>query len=754
MTRAITALLSRVAVGTRITAGFGVILIFVAAISLFALQRVDGIGDTVDELVRSGTADSAMADVRAALVGADRAVEHFLRTRSNEDHEAAKRALVSLEASLAAADKHAATTKLLAGGIGPIKDGIASYRRSFDTLAGLMEQLAAGVTKTESVGAKIGLFTSGILTASANAPDLQGLLAPYRLPSAVEAMRVSVMRYTMSQSGRDAGGATMAVQDALTVAEAAAAELSHNGTRVKALVETVKAGILDDQATVAQLVATTKELQAQQARLASTSSDVEGAIRKISNGLAEARAAQGVRTAAAADDAWSILIAAGLAAMLAGAALAWVLSRSVSVPVTAMTRRMNSLAAGELEAPIPGEGHRDEIGQMAHAVAIFRDAAVEKEALAEEAAHQRASADAERARNEAERAAVAEQQASVVADLAAGLAQLAEGDLTGRLRAFPDDYKTLETDFNAAITKLQRTISVIAGSGRGIHTGTGEISQAADDLSRRTEQQAASLEETAAALDEITATVRKTAEGARHARETVLATKSDAESSGKVVQRAVAAMEAIEQSASQISQIIGVIDEIAFQTNLLALNAGVEAARAGDAGRGFAVVASEVRALAQRSAQAAKEIKSLISTSSAQVGTGVELVGETGRALTRIAAQVNEITGIVGEIAASAQEQATALAEVNTAINQMDQVTQQNSAMVEETTAASHSLAQEAEALTSLIGQFRVGAQTSAVPPTRARPAPAQAVARTAAPMSRGNTALARSPEPAGWEEF
>ncbi len=240
-------------------------------------------------------------------------------------------------------------------------------------------------------------------------------------------------------------------------------------------------------------------------------------------------------------------------------------------------------------------------------------------------------------------------------------------------------------------------------------SGTQEISTASNDLSRRTEQQASSLEETAAALDEITATVKKAAEGATHARKVVAGTKVDAEKSGEVVRKAVEAMGGIEKSSQQISQIIGVIDEIAFQTNLLALNAGVEAARAGDAGRGFAVVASEVRALAQRSAEAAKEIKGLISTSTTQVGQGVQLVAETGKSLERIMAKVAEINTVVSEIAAGAQEQATGLQQVNTAVNEMDKVTQQNAAMAEEATAAGRSLAQEAEQLTGLVGQFQLG---------------------------------------------
>ena len=297
-----------------------------------------------------------------------------------------------------------------------------------------------------------------------------------------------------------------------------------------------------------------------------------------------------------------------------------------------------------------------------------------------------------------------------VNEIGAGLARLAENNLELRIeRSFGPSFEKLRTDFNQSLDKLSSTLVQISESTDAIQSGTREISTASDDLSRRTEQQAASLEETAAALDEITATVKKSAEGASHAREVVAAADGDAKRSTVVVRQAVEAMDAIAKSAQQISQIIGVIDEIAFQTNLLALNAGVEAARAGDAGRGFAVVASEVRALAQRSAEAAKEIKGLISASTTQVDHGVKLVAETGKSLERIMTQVTEINDVVGEIAAGAKEQATALDEVNSAINQMDQATQQNAAMVEESTAASHSLSQETTQLSGLIGQFKVG---------------------------------------------
>jgi methyl-accepting chemotaxis protein len=337
-----------------------------------------------------------------------------------------------------------------------------------------------------------------------------------------------------------------------------------------------------------------------------------------------------------------IVVAFAIAA--AGVGAMWATARGISAPIARMTEAMRRLAGGDLSTEIPGAGRSDEIGGMAAAVKVFKDAAAEKGDLETEAATARRSADSERGRVEAERAAVAERQAEVVDGLASSLAQLAAGDLTCSLeRAFAPEYERLRVDFNASLAALEQSMGAVSANTQAIRSGAGEISAASDDLSQRTEQQASSLEETAAALEEITATVKKTAEGAKHARDVVSTAKADAEKSANVVREAMAAMTGIDKSSKQISQIIGVIDEIAFQTNLLALNAGVEAARAGDAGRGFAVVASEVRALAQRSAEAAKEIKGLISASTAQVDQGVRLVTQTGEALGRIVAQVVEI---------------------------------------------------------------------------------------------------------------
>lgn len=435
-----------------------------------------------------------------------------------------------------------------------------------------------------------------------------------------------------------------------------------------------------------------------------------------------------------------ILIAFSLAVVVA-ALVAWssVMIKSIRSPLAAMTAVMSVLRSGKNgHVEIPGTERGDEIGMMARTLVALRTAEAEHaevtrraelaHADAMRAADVRRAEDAQQAETQRLREAQ-EHEAARAAELrkaesegkrlvndtiGAALERVARGDLSARIAVeLPVEFAKLKSDFNNAIAQLEQTVAAVKSGSDSIRAGSLEIAQASDDLSGRTESQAASLEETTAALQTITTTVRKTADNAGIARDLVATAKIEAEMSGSVVQKAIETMTAIERASREIKQIIGVIDEIAFQTNLLALNAGIEAARAGDAGRGFAVVASEVRALAQRSADAAKQIQALISSSTAQVDQGVMFVGQTGTALGRIIASVAEINSAIAEMATSAKDQSVGLHQVNIAIGEMDQMTQQNAAMVEQTTAATRTLSDRTDELMRLVGRFKTAGNTN-----------------------------------------
>jgi methyl-accepting chemotaxis protein len=426
------------------------------------------------------------------------------------------------------------------------------------------------------------------------------------------------------------------------------------------------------------------------------------------------------------------------------------IARGMASALKAMTTAMSELAAGNFDVVLPGLGRADEIGDIAAAVEAFKHKAIEKAHLEAEADVQRRQLEADeaarrqRAEQEleakaaAERAKLAEEQAQVVGLLAAGLKSLSAGDLTFRLdEDFPETSQQIKDDFNNALAELLEIINSIAASTREVANAALEISTSTTDLSQRTEEQAASLEQTSAAMEEIATTVKKNAENAQQANESASKARDVANRGSHVVAKAVEAMAQIEGSSGKISDIIGVIDEIARQTNLLALNAAVEAARAGEAGRGFAVVATAVRSLAQRSAQAAKDIKNLITNSNGQVQGGVELVNQAGAALIEIVESTKSVAEIVREIAAASGEQAIGLGQVNKALTQMDEVTQQNSALVEENAATAKTLEHQSTAMNERMGFFQLqradetnNSRPSAnLMPLRSAPAPRQRLA-------------------------
>ncbi|WP_342358643.1 methyl-accepting chemotaxis protein [Terrarubrum flagellatum] len=445
-------------------------------------------------------------------------------------------------------------------------------------------------------------------------------------------------------------------------------------------------------------------------------------------------------------------------------------------PLKDLTATMSRLAQGDLSAEIRVDGSRNEVGQITRAAQAFKDHVTEKAREEAEAALVRQQEDTDRqakaARVEADaqekvhaqQRRAAEEQAQVMQALGEGLRSLSAGDLTFRLSAqVPADYEPIKADFNAMVERIAEAMAAITASTREVSNASGEISASTTDLSQRTEEQAASLEQTSASMEEIAATVRKNAENAQTANQSANGAREVAERGGAVVATAVDAMARIEESSRKISDIIGVIDEIARQTNLLALNAAVEAARAGEAGRGFAVVASEVRSLAQRSSQAAKDIKELIVSSGGQVKDGVNLVNRAGAALSEIMESIKGVTAIVADIASASAEQSIGIAEVNKALQQMDEATQQNSALVEENAATAKTLESQAQAMNERVSYFRVEsvARPSAAPAQKRSPAQAKAApaARPAAasrgPVARMQASVATAfANEADWQEF
>lgn len=415
-----------------------------------------------------------------------------------------------------------------------------------------------------------------------------------------------------------------------------------------------------------------------------------------------------VINAQASEMVWTVGISALLVLGVAAIVMA-LFSSAVLGPIPQLAKTARTLAEGDFDANIPYLAHRNELGELAKSLEVFRQSAIEKQEIEHQSTEARSATDKERQKNEATKLQQEKDIQTAVDEIGTALSRLSQGDLSVNIQGpFTDGLEKLRTDFNQAVQRMSATMTELRNEAFEIKSGTEEMRTSADDLARRTEHQASSLEQTSAALEEITATVRNASERAEEASKMATEAEGSTVNSRKVVANAVEAMSRIKTASGEITKIINVIDEIAFQTNLLALNAGVEAARAGEAGKGFAVVAQEVRELAQRSATAAKDIKALITKSGEEVEGGVRLVNETGEALKGISDHVHNINDQMHSIATSSREQTIGLGEINTAMTQMDSVTQQNAAMVEEATAVMHILATGSEKLANLIGQFKL----------------------------------------------
>ena len=700
-------ILPHLKITTRLFAGFGALVVLGAAVAVYAVVQLSGVRAEVDRMQSLATnvqhvlESSRLLEVQRRAefeysIGADPKI-------LNDSREAQGKTLQLL--AEAAANATSAGQRLA---LGAIAEALRAHEQTVKTFVDLTDQVVVEKQKLVSDSENLVVATSKIADQARSSNDIALWNAAGDVERSILLVRVSQWRNSATTEKKGMMNFRRAADTAIAAVNSldriASDELKKRIPPLRAALDTYVETF--NRSFAGRLTMSSLINDEMRPQIASILQQLQAVSEPIKSEFA-ASAQYGDATLSQTSLIQEVL---ALLVLLVGVTLAILIGRSIAGPIGRMTEAMRRLAHGDLTAEVPGLARKDEVGSMAQAVNIFKANGLKVKTAETEAIALRRDAESERIRNESEKTREAAQDQAAVLAMTAGLEALADGNLSYQIvQQLSPKTQRLKDNFNATAARLRDTLTTVAAAIASMRTGTGEIGRSADDLSKRTEQQAANLKQTAAALHTITATVRKTAQSVIQARQVVETAKTAAESSGDVVRRAVDAMNGIEKSSVQISQIIGVINEIALQTNLLALNAGVEAARAGDAGLGFAVVAAEVRALAQRSSDAAQEIKTLIFSSTAQVEQGVDLVGATGKALWSIVAQVTEINGIVGEIAASAQDQATSLDQVNTAIKEMDQITQQNAAMVAQSTEASHALWHETDDLSRLISQFRVG---------------------------------------------
>lgn len=696
------ATLSSTSIRARIVAGFGMFVALLALIAFLYDMQLRSVRTEMENVVRATEASEAIAKFDRDVLDTRRLITRYFGSPTAGEQVAARQAQTQLVKKLEDIKR---SVNLPTDEISAI---LNRYTQSFDQLVSEIKARQSAYSTIVSAGANlvntVNSITKNLVRIGASEASVSA-----RLQENVQAYVTYATRYTMRGNSADADNAGSELER--VAREFASLQgLQTDDVWLKATIARLETPIAKLTASHTKLLETTKGVTATSTSLNTIGVEIGDSAEALKAALTASRnmSVDSARTTVK-SVLWTGIVASAGAIFL-GIAIAFLISKSISVLVRRITATMERLAGGHLDTGVTDTARTDDIGAMARAVEVFKQNGLKAKQMEEEAIRQRNLADEERHRNAMIERNRTEAMTQATRGLADGLDNLARGNLTFELREpFAADFESLRQNFNAAAAQLAETLATVALASRSIRDGSHEISQGAEDLSKRTEHQAASLEETAAALDQITANVTNASKRVNDAKDIADAANNSARQAGVVVSSAVDAMQKISASSTEISNIIGVIDDIAFQTNLLALNAGVEAARAGEAGKGFAVVAQEVRELAQRSARAAKEIKQLIMNSTAQVEGGVKLVSDTGAALKSIEAYIVDINDHMSSIATSAREQSLGLSEVNVAINQMDQVTQQNAAMVEQTSAAGVKLATEAEHLRDMIARFQIG---------------------------------------------
>jgi methyl-accepting chemotaxis protein len=729
-------MLHNIRIGNKIYAGFGLILAIVtsfAGIAIYSSLTNAGYFGEYRSAARltneSGRIQANMLEARLS----------FLKYRSNQSEELKQEVLTRLATarqSVEATMGMVATDKERASLQGFLTQ-IQAYEEGFKKVSEFQAQRQALVTDTlNPLGSGIAEELASLGQAFSDSGNTPAALAASRMQYQAANLRLGANKFLLDNNEAN-----------YTAAMDSSSKVSEEAAKVEALIidpsraEQFKA-INANIATYVDALSKVHAVITERNAVITGTMDVAGpavtsAVEDLKLVLKKEQDTLGPRIAETMDESVTVAAVIGTGSILLGLTIAFLIARSITHPIGQITGAMGALADNKLDTTIPCLGHRSEIGLMAKAVDVFKQNAIKiRDLAAQEAALQEKNADLQSNIATVVDAAVAgdftrritkrydnpnldrfaanvntlvESVDTGIAETGRVISALAKGDLTESMDGrYQGVFADLQANVNETMSSLRKLMQEVRQSADAINGGADEIRQASNDLSRRTETQAASLEETSSALEEITVAVKTSTERAQESSKMVTEARQFAEASSGVVSEATAAMSRIEQASNEITQIINVIDEIAFQTNLLALNAGVEAARAGEAGKGFAVVAQEVRELAQRSATAAKDIKTLITKSSHEVETGVQLVSSTGQALSDIQTKVVGIASQVTSIATAAQEQSTGLSEVNMAVNQMDQMTQQNAAMVEEAAASTAKLAEETAHLKALVARFKV----------------------------------------------
>jgi methyl-accepting chemotaxis protein len=606
--------LSRLGIRPRMFGGFALILGILLMLAFFALQQIDAIGGTAGDLVTSADGDAGMSRVRVALMATNGAVERFVRTHNQNDRDAARRGIDAFAQTFETVEQRFGALPAIAAGKRALMDAIGQYRAGFDAVSANVDRLRNATSKTEALGSAAGLDASAVALAVANLPADASPVHVLRLPGLTDMMRVSILRYALTQAARDAVEVEMALSYLMDALKDAEGETAAAGGRLASLVGALKGTTEANKAAFADLVKGTDALRASEGNLAKASQAIDAVTAETNRALGELRSQQGVKTSEAVQHTRVLVIAFAVAALVIGSLLAWLIGASIAGPVARITARMKSLAAGALDEPIPGGDHRDEIGEMARAVEVFRENALARIGLEEKA--------------RSEDAARASRQAAVERLIA----------------SFRSSVGTVLAAVDTSMQRLQSTATALSEVAQNASAQAGSAAGAS-------EQAAGNVQSVASATDQLGNSVEEIRRQVAQANAVVV------EAAG-MAERTNSQVGSLASAAQRIGDVVGLIQAIAAQTNLLALNATIEAARAGEAGRGFAVVASEVKSLASQTAKATEEISAQVTGIQSSTQDAVAAIG-------KIAGTVEEIKRFTAVIAVTVGEQAAATGEIS-----------------------------------------------------------------------------------------